>query len=121
MPDDGSESSPIASPDGRGRGFEVGALVSPFLPKAGNDVILVDRIPTDELRAQYAADPNVPADQIAEVDVAFGDGTLEQALRPHAGNTVFDYAIASHVIEHVPDFIGWLREIAGRPSPAGGA
>ena len=103
----------------RGRGFEIGALMSPFLPKAGNDVLLVDRMPTDELRAHYAADPNVATDQIAEVDVAIGEGTLEQALRRHAGSTGFDYAIASHVIEHVPDFIGWLGEIAGLLRPGG--
>ncbi len=31
----------------------------------------------------------------------------------------FDFVIASHVIEHVPDFIGWLKEIHSILKPGG--
>ena len=92
------------------RGFEVGALMSPFLPKAGNDVTYVDRLSTDDLRAYFANDPNVDASRIVDVDVVIPEGSsLAIAMR---GRGPFDYAIASHVIEHVPDLAGWLSEVA---------
>ena len=92
------------------RGFEVGALMTPFLPKAGNDVTYVDRLSTEDLRAYFAADPEVDANRIVEVDVVIAEGSsLAEAMR---GRGPFDYAIASHVIEHVPDLAGWLSEVA---------
>ena len=92
------------------RGFEVGALMTPFLPKAGHDVTYVDRLSTEDLRAYFAADPEVDASRIVEVDVVIAEGSsLAEAMR---GRGPFDYAIASHVIEHVPDLAGWLSEVA---------
>lgn len=93
------------------RGFEIGALMSPFLSKADNDLLLVDRLSTEELREQFAGDPNVCPDSIAKVDVVVRHGALAEALRQQGG-AEFDYAIASHVIEHIPDVIGWLSQLA---------
>jgi hypothetical protein len=62
------------------RGFEIGALMSPFLSKADHDVTLVDRLSTEDLRAKFAADSGVAADQIAEVDVVVENGDLFEAL-----------------------------------------
>ena len=45
------------------------------------------------------------------VDFIWDDGKpLREAI---PANLVFDYVIASHVIEHAPDMIGWLRQVAG--------
>jgi SAM-dependent methyltransferase len=49
------------------------------------------------------------------VDAVWGENTLAECF---PGET-FDYAIASHVIEHVPDVIGWLAEIAAVLRPDG--
>jgi SAM-dependent methyltransferase len=38
----------------------------------------------------------------------WGPETLDQVVGP---DQRFDYVIASHVAEHVPDLVGWLREI----------
>ena len=37
-----------------------------------------------------------------------GEETLNQAVK----GCSFDYVIASHVIEHVPDMIGWMKEVS---------
>ena len=93
-----------------GRGFEVGALTSPFIAKSRGDVIFVDRLSTAALREKFADEPNVETQNIVDVDVVVADGTrLCDALRGHGA---FNYAIASHVIEHVPDLAGWLADIA---------
>ena len=93
-----------------GRGFEVGPLMSPFIRKEQGDVTFVDRLSTEALRAKYADEPNVEPGSIVDVDVVIPDGgRLGEALR---GLGPFDYAIASHVIEHVPDLVGWLADAA---------
>ena len=66
----------------------------------------VDHADQAALRAKYADDANVPAEQIVPVDAVWGERTLAECF---PGET-FDYVIASHVIEHVPDVIGWLAD-----------
>ena len=51
--------------------------------------------------AQYVAADFVP------VDYVWRGGPLVDVV----GDARFDYAIASHVIEHVPDMIGWVRHV----------
>ncbi len=100
------------------RGLEIGPLAWPFLSKTEHDILLADRLSTADLRAKFAIDPAVRVDEIAEIDVVIEeDQGLAEAL---AGKAPFDYAIASHVIEHVPDFVGFLNEIATLvPAPGG--
>jgi SAM-dependent methyltransferase len=48
-----------------------------------------------------------------DVDAAlFSDGRLRPIAEATAGVAPFDWAVASHVIEHVPDLIGWLADVA---------
>ena len=96
-------------------GLEIGALCNPIVPPAAGRIEYVDHLPTDALREKYAADPNVDIDRIVPVSYVWGASTLSEAV----GDRRFDYVIASHVIEHVPDPIGWLREIAAVLKPGG--
>lgn len=91
-------------------GLEVGPLDHPIVSKSEGSVFYVDHASRPDLAAKYANDPNV-ADvaKIVEVDFVWGVNSLRQAIPPHLS---FDYVIASHVIEHVPDVIGWLREVS---------
>jgi SAM-dependent methyltransferase len=92
------------------RGLEIGPLCNPLVTKAesNGNVRYVDHATAEQLRAHYRNDPNVRLDAIVETDIVWGQRKLPEL----AGNTQFDYVIASHVIEHVPNMIGWLREIA---------
>jgi SAM-dependent methyltransferase len=89
-------------------GIEIGALHSPTVSRADGRVIYVDYAPAALLREKLQHPGVDPAD-ILEVDIVWaGAGSLAEALGEQA-----DYAVASHVIEHVPDLIGWLRQIHG--------
>lgn len=96
-----------------GRGLEIGPLDAGIADPAGADVRFVDVFDTAGLRAHYAGDPNVILELIPEIDFALiQDGSarpLAEAVKPGAP---YDWVIASHVIEHVPDMIGWLEQIA---------
>lgn len=87
-------------------GMEIGALCRPFIKGSEHEVIYADHASTEALREKYRNDPDVAVDEIVEVTAVLGGCPLAQAV----GKTV-DYVVASHVIEHVPDLIGWLNEL----------
>ena len=94
---------------GRQRGFEIGALTSPLLSKQNSNIVYVDRLSTEALRAKFANDAFVDINRIVHVDVVLNNNSLCDAMSQLGP---FDYAIASHVIEHVPNVVVWLSEIA---------
>jgi SAM-dependent methyltransferase len=99
---------------GRMTGIEIGPLLKPVITKNEGDIIYVDHVDTEALKAKYADDPNVDTRKIVSVDAVWGSQTLLQAV----GRRV-DYVIASHVAEHVPDLVGWLGEIGEVLRPGG--
>jgi SAM-dependent methyltransferase len=106
-------------------GIEIGALDRPLVrPGSGGAVLYVDHADTPALRRKYATDPGVDLDALVEVDVVWGENTLREALQARAAThpdapVQVDYVIASHVIEHVPDLLGWLGEIHEVLKPSG--
>jgi SAM-dependent methyltransferase len=96
------------------RGVEIGALCSPIVSIAEGDISYVDHADTKSLKAKYADDPAVNTDLIVEVDGVWGENTLLECV---GGD--FDYVVASHVIEHVPDLANWLQEIHAILKPGG--
>jgi SAM-dependent methyltransferase len=89
-------------------GVEIGPLCGPLVSRQDGEVLYVDHVDTPTLRAKYANDPAVNIDHIVDVDGVWGSNTLSEAI----GGRQVDYVVASHVIEHVPDLLGWLNEIA---------
>lgn len=96
-------------------GIEIGALCRPIVRSGDCNVIYVDHADTPTLKHKYKDDPNVDVESIVDVGAVWGQNTLHDAI---SGKYV-DYVIASHVIEHVPDLIGWLRELASILRPTG--
>jgi SAM-dependent methyltransferase len=99
-----------------GRGLEIGPLTSPAVPRELGEVYYVDHLSTADLVAKYADDPQIDVRTIATTDFVWGANTLAETTGA-AGP--FDYIVASHVLEHVPDLIGWLNEAAGVLKPGG--
>jgi SAM-dependent methyltransferase len=89
-------------------GVEIGALCRPIVRREDGEIIYVDHADTQSLKRKYLGDAHVDVEKIVHVDAVWGQNTLQDAVR---GRYV-DYVVASHVIEHVPDLITWLQEIA---------
>lgn len=99
----------------RASGMEIGALCRPFVTREEGSIVYVDHTDTPSLREKYRTDPQVDLARIVEVDAVWGNQSLHTALRGRQ----FDYIVASHVIEHVPDLITWLRELGPVLKPTG--
>lgn len=100
------------SPRGR-LGVELGPLNRPLIRREDGDVLYADHRSTEDLRAKYAGHELVvgaAAEPIVDVDLVLDRQSLAEALGARAP---VDYIVASHVIEHIPDPIGWLNELAG--------
>jgi hypothetical protein len=101
---------------GEHRGLEIGALDHPIMQRPEARVEYVDYAPSEELRRNHANTPTVDASNIVHVDHVWGDKTLSEAT---GRSQFYDYVVASHVIEHVPDIVTWLHEIAWVLRPGG--
>lgn len=91
------------------RGIEIAPLVNPVIEKSDGDVYYVDHATTDELKQKFRDDKNINTEMICHVDYVWGEQTLSEAV---GSSGLFDYCVSSHVIEHVPDLVSWLREIS---------
>ena len=105
-------------------GIEIGPLDRPLVRPGDGPVLYVDHADTATLRQKYSADPHVNLDAIVEVDVVWGERTLREGMEARAAThpdtpVQVDYVIASHVIEHVPDLVGWLGEVHEVLKPTG--
>jgi SAM-dependent methyltransferase len=101
------------------RGLEIGPLASPRVHKHEGPVRYLDHASAEELRAKYGADYGMRnrLDDIVDVDYVIGkDMTLSDAV---VHDAPFDYVIASHVIEHIPDPIDWMEDIGRILRPGG--
>jgi SAM-dependent methyltransferase len=101
------------------RGLEIGPLAAPKIHKSEGNVLYVDHMDAAGLRSKYATNPVMKncLDQIVDIDYVM-DGTLE--LHEAVGDDApFDYVMASHLIEHIPDPVSWLFDIAKILVPGG--
>ena len=97
-------------------GLEFGPLANPLVKKKQGPIFYVDYADSETLREKSRNDPNVDREAIVEVDFSLADGPLTTLCR-HQGP--FGYALASHVFEHLPNPLGWLRDVADLLDPGG--
>jgi GT2 family glycosyltransferase/tetratricopeptide (TPR) repeat protein len=99
--------------------IEIGPSFSPIAPKAdGWSTSTVDHATRDALIDKYRGHPGVDVDKIEEVDFVWSSGSITDVV-PSDRHGTFDAFIASHVIEHTTDLIGFLETAATLLAPRG--
>lgn len=93
--------------DRKGDGLEIGPSHNPIAPKSrGFNVHVLDHASAEELRAKYRGH-GVNLGNIEDVDFVWSGQSLPDLI----GQTAcYDWIIASHVIEHVPDLVAFLQQ-----------
>jgi hypothetical protein len=89
-------------------GMEIGALNRPTVSKSDGEILYADFTDTEQLKKLYEAIPSVNVDDLVDVDLVWRGEALSNILEGKR----LDYAIASHVIEHIPNPISWLQQIS---------
>ena len=103
-----------------GHGLEIGPLHMPLVPRGDADVAYLDLYDRDRLYESHKINPNITPDSIPEIDFPMWDGTRMRTLDEAAAQGApYDWALASHVVEHVPDLVSWLRQIEAVTTPDG--
>lgn len=88
-----------------GEGIEYGPLDKPLLPQPHYSVSYVDYADRTNLADRYQSNKNRDVDRIQEVDIVTAGKHITEFLAEES----IDYVVASHVLEHVPDLLGWLE------------
>ncbi|MDQ2101842.1 class I SAM-dependent methyltransferase [Azospirillum isscasi] len=96
-----------------GYGLEIGASYNPVLPKKdGYNVHIADYAGHAYLRELHSSS----SDNIEDVDYITHGGPVSAAV---GEVNCFDYIVASHMIEHCTDFIGFLKDCETLLKPDG--
>ena len=95
--------------------LELGPLHEPIAQAGKHNVRYADRMSHQELVEHYEPQ-GIPIGKIVPLDHVWPPG---EDLISHIPIEKFSYCIASHVIEHVPDLIEWLNQIASVMKPGG--
>ena len=94
-------------------GLEIGPLNNALVQKVpGRPIFYADYASRAVLQAQSRWNPHVNVEDIPEID--FIIAPLPQTLGKQ-----FDYIVASHVVEHVPNLLGWINTLLGWLKPGG--
>jgi SAM-dependent methyltransferase len=96
---------------GEDRILEIGPSIRPLAPKRdGWRVWTIDHASREELLAKYAPHENVDTSAVEEVDFVWREGTIDDCV-PVSFHGMFDACVSSHVIEHIPDFVGFFQSL----------
>jgi hypothetical protein len=89
-------------------GLEIAPYFHPVTDRTRHDVFYVDCIDNDEIQRKAAANPGSAGRDTPRIDAVWMPG---RRLAECVEGRRFGYAIASHVLEHVPNPLGWLQDI----------
>lgn len=90
------------------RGVEIAPLSRATVKKSEGDITYVDLLSYEQLLVEHRGAAYIGQSDILHIDVVLGDRSIAEAF---AGKAPFDYAIASHAIEHIPDLISWFADV----------
>ena len=98
--------------------IEIGAGYNPIAPKSkGWQTHVVDHASRNDLQVKYST-AGVDTQMIEEVDTIWRSGPLHESVPPALLGKI-DSIIASHVLEHIPDLIGFFQSASRLVAPGG--
>jgi SAM-dependent methyltransferase len=99
-----------------GFGLEIGPGHQPLVPKsAGYRVETVDHTDAAQLRKKFSKD-GLDLSRVEDVDYITGGGSIFETIGKPGR---YDYIVASHLIEHIPDLLGFLKDCERLLKPEG--
>jgi SAM-dependent methyltransferase len=99
--------------------LEIGPSYNPILPKAdGWKTRVLDHATQADLVEKYRGLGAELVDRIEPVDFLWTEGSLAEAI-PSELHGSFDGVVASHVLEHLPDLIGFFQSASALLKPDG--
>ncbi len=99
-----------------GVGLEIGPLHVPVVRKDEGTIYYVNLFSTERLREKYKGARWLEIGNIVPVDFVIEEISYEDIL---SKVKTIDYIIASHILEHCPNPLGWLRCLAKIIQPKG--
>ncbi len=87
-------------------GLEISPLYRPIAYKSKHNVYYTDYVSSEESRIKHS---HYQHDEIVDIDFIWEPNKRLVECMPE--NLRFNWAVASHVFEHVPDPIGWILEV----------
>ena len=101
------EEKSLALINREGIGLEIGPSHNPIAPRAaGYNVEIVDHLTKEGLREKYA-DHGVDINKIEDVDYVWNGQPITELI---GKKEYYDFILASHVIEHIPNLLFFLKE-----------
>ena len=96
---------------GRGKCLEISPLFQPLLTRENCNIDYCDYLPFQELVAREAAHPTIIEYglEVQSLDFVWAPGRSLQECAPKG--KLYNCIVSSHVLEHVPDFLGYLAEM----------
>lgn len=101
-----------------GKGLEIGPLANPIVTKSEGDITYTDWTDTQSLREKNKVTSEFDWRKIVDIDFVWKPSKSLKECIPYDKiftnknvENKFDYIVASHVIEHIPNTIGWLKEL----------
>jgi len=99
-----------------GKGLEIGPSHNPLMPKAaGFDVEILDYLDAEGLRQKYAK-AGLDVSAVEEVDFVSDGRPMTDVI---GARHRYDWIVASHVVEHVPDLVSFLADCEALLKPGG--
>ena len=94
--------------DRSGLGLEIGPSYNPIVPKAsGANIETLDYADRATLVEKYRAIPGLDLTKIEAVDYVSDGRPISEII---TNRRCYDYIIASHVVEHLPNVIGFVND-----------